>query len=656
MDWLQHVIDWAQAHPGLSLAAAFILAVLECTVLLGLFLPGSGVLFALGALVSLDALPFGATMGLVAGGALIGDITSYEIGRRYGAALFRRPFLAKRAKLIEKGGAFFRRHGGKGVIMAHLVGPLRPLIPAIAGVYGMPRLRFWLAIVPAAIAWTALYTLPGVAFGASLGLAAEVTKRLAIVILVLAVGLWIALWLTREAVVVLGRNAERWLNQITDWSHRHGPLGRLGAGFADPREPEVPALVSLGLVLFVLSAIAIAVTWGLGGKPPAFDLYAHDALQNLHDPWSIRLATLALLPGDPVAYGSFGAVLLTTMLLNGRWDVIRHFVVLLTFAIAATVALSALPNLLPPPPEASSLRLYQDLALPICIYLLIPVLFSGGQSTNRRVASYGLAATVLLLLILARFYLGGVWLSVGAVTVIFALVWTAGVGVSFRRHGSRDLTFRGLSPALVVLLIVLAFGTHVVRTRVKTAMPELAARSMAMSEWWETGWKRLPSRRIDVAGRDKQFLNLQWAAQLPIIRDSLQKSGWESPSRLTFANGLRWLASSTPIDQLPLMPRTHAGRHASLTLRHDLDADHQLMIRLWPSGYVLDGQTPLWIGTVTTQRGGEMFHLLRYPISEDSYSAALAQLSTPEFATRDVRRSPVSTPVRLLRETQGEWR
>src|SRR5581483_3565628 len=125
------------------------------------------------------------------------------------------------------------------------------------------------------------------------------------------------------------------------------------------------------------------------------------------------LATLALLPGDPVAYGSIATVLLATMLLNGRWDVIRHLVVLLTFAIAATAALTLLRAFLPAPPEASSLRLYQDLALPICIYGLIPALFSGGQTTNRRIASYGLAAAVLLLLILARFYLGGVWLSVG---------------------------------------------------------------------------------------------------------------------------------------------------------------------------------------------------------------------------------------------------
>jgi len=66
----------------------------------------------------------------------------------------------------------------------------------------------------------------------------------------------------------------------------------------------------------IFGALIIALVWGFGGRPPAFDLYTHDALQNLHDPWSIRLAALALLPGDTVAYASFAGVLLVTMMIS----------------------------------------------------------------------------------------------------------------------------------------------------------------------------------------------------------------------------------------------------------------------------------------------------------------------------------------------------
>jgi len=105
--------------------------------------------------------------------------------------------------------------------------------------------------------------------------------------------------------------------------------------------------------------------------------------------------------------------------------------------------------------------------------------------------------------------------------------------VSFRRHGSRDLSFTGLAPALVVLLTILAFGTHMVRTRGHTALPEITPRSMTMADVG-TGWKQLPSRRIDVAGRDKQFLNLQWPRRCPSSGTHSRTMAGSAPP-LTFA-------------------------------------------------------------------------------------------------------------------------
>ena len=651
MEWLQNLVAWAQAHPMLSLGGAFALAIIECTVLIGLFVPGLGVMFCLGALVSLGALPLGLTLLVIAGGALIGDFLSYELGRRYGYALFRRPFFAKRQGLVQKGGAFFKRHGGKGLVAAHLLGPLRPLVPAIAGAYGLSRLRFGAAIVPAAAIWTLSYVLPGVAFGASLGLAAEVTRRLAIVILVLAIALWLALWITRRTVIAFGRNAQSWLNGLMDWSQRHGPIGRIGAALADPRQPELPALLAFGVVLLTFGAAAVALCWTLGGQPPNIDLYARDALQNLHDPVAVRLAAIALMPGDAAVYGSFAASLIVTTLLKRRWDVVRHLLATMLFALAVCLALGLAPGLRVTP-EAAALHLSQDLALPIAIYGLVPVLYSGVATTiNVRMFSYGLVAVVLLFVALARFYLCGLWLTTGLATLLVTTLWAAAVGVSFRRHGGDPLSLGSLWPVLAILLVALVLDSRSVRLRVQAAQPEMAPRQFASGDWWNNGWRRLPARRIDVAGRDKQYLNLQWAGALPEIRHALDAAGWNSPAPPTFANSLRWLASSGDIAHLPLMPRMHAGHYAVLTLRQDLDEGGQYLIRLWPSGYLLDEHTPLWIGTVTTQHAAEFFRLLRYPVSDDRYNAALAALAlAPEgFESRDARRSPGSFTVRLLR-------
>jgi len=81
------------------------------------------------------------------------------------------------------------------------------------------------------------------------------------VILVLAAGLSLSLWITREAVIVLGRNAERWLNQLTDWIHRRGPLARIGRELRRPAEPEPPALVSLGFMLSIFRRPDHRLVW-----------------------------------------------------------------------------------------------------------------------------------------------------------------------------------------------------------------------------------------------------------------------------------------------------------------------------------------------------------------------------------------------------------
>jgi undecaprenyl-diphosphatase len=650
VEWLQRVVEWAQAYPNGTLCLIYVLSVVECLVVLGLFTPGAVVLFCSGALVSLGALQLGPTMLLTCLGALTGDWLSYEIGRRYGETLFRLPLLAKRPGLIKKGADFFNRHGGKGLILAHLIGPLRPIMPAIAGTYGLPRLRFMVAISVAVVVWTTAFMLPGVAFGASLGLAAEVTKRLAILILVLALALSLGFWLTRWIVGLLSRNAEAWLNALMDWNQHHRRLGRLGAALADPRQPELPALLGLGLFLLLLGGIVVGAAWSLGGHPPVIDLNAYETIQNLREPWGVRLAALALQPGTAIAYGSFAAALGLTLAFNRNWSACLHLLAAVVFGLAVWAVLRIVPqpNL---PPDAIALRVPQDLALAISVYGVAPALLVGGR-LGSRFAYYG-ASTLILLLVLARIYLGGIWLSIALTTVALSLLWVFGLGLSYARHGRQAVALRSLWPALAVLLLVLAFSRQDYRSRVQAALPEPVLHALSGEMWWTGAWKVLPVRRVDLAGRDKQFLNLQWAGSLPAVRQALYNAGWQDLEPLTLANGLRWLASTAPIAQLPLMPRMHEGHYSVLNLRHPLDDERQYLIRLWRSGHVLDQQTPLWIGSVTIQHAGEFFRVLRYPISEISYTAALASLDpTPQgFEARDLQRATGSFTTRLLRPT-----
>src|SRR3546814_12884962 len=80
-------------------------------------------------------------------------------------------FFQKHPELVGNGRRFFLKHGPYSILLARFLGPLRAVTPSLAAASGM---RFWLFACTdaiAAFAWVCAFIMPGVAFGASLGLA-----------------------------------------------------------------------------------------------------------------------------------------------------------------------------------------------------------------------------------------------------------------------------------------------------------------------------------------------------------------------------------------------------------------------------------------------------------------------------------------------------
>ena len=72
-----------------------------------------------------------------------------------------------------------------GGFVSRFVGPVRPIIPVVAGMLGMRPLHFGVVNVLSAIGWAFVYILPGVFFGTSLAMAGAVSTRLAVLIFIL---------------------------------------------------------------------------------------------------------------------------------------------------------------------------------------------------------------------------------------------------------------------------------------------------------------------------------------------------------------------------------------------------------------------------------------------------------------------------------------
>lgn len=155
------------AEPWAYVAIA-ILAVGESGAMAGLFLPGETIMILGGVLVyegQADLVPMVLCAWL---GTLVGDVTSFYLGRRYGPRL-RTTWLGRKIgeERWNKAERYLKAHGGKAVLVGKFVGVMRALLPAIAGA-GKMRWRTYLAVdIPASLVFGGGFVLLGELAGSS---------------------------------------------------------------------------------------------------------------------------------------------------------------------------------------------------------------------------------------------------------------------------------------------------------------------------------------------------------------------------------------------------------------------------------------------------------------------------------------------------------
>ena len=189
MPWFDAIAEFVASHREIAYLLVFVFALVESIPIFGLFVPGS--MFIVGASIlvpagALELLPVAATAIF---GSIAGDSVSFLMGRRYGRSLLTWGPLARRADTVARAEGFFRKHGGKAIILGRFTAPIRGMLPAIGGMTGLGWSAFLPAAIFAAVGWALLHVLPGALIGATLQVAGEVTARLgALILLVLVFG------------------------------------------------------------------------------------------------------------------------------------------------------------------------------------------------------------------------------------------------------------------------------------------------------------------------------------------------------------------------------------------------------------------------------------------------------------------------------------
>jgi membrane-associated protein len=164
----QHLNEWATTLGPWLYAVLFLIVFCETGLVVTPFLPGDSLLFAVGALASLEGSPIGlpqvAVLLVVA--AVLGDAVNYSIGAYLGPAVF----TSERSRLLNKQHLvrtqlFYERHGGKTIFLARFVPIIRTFAPFVAGIGRMRYRDFATYNVTGALAWVLVCMGAGSLFG-----------------------------------------------------------------------------------------------------------------------------------------------------------------------------------------------------------------------------------------------------------------------------------------------------------------------------------------------------------------------------------------------------------------------------------------------------------------------------------------------------------
>ncbi|AUY34276.1 phosphatase PAP2 family protein [Pseudomonas soli] len=168
--WLDSLTTWLGANPQWLGLAIFLVACVECLAIAGIIVPGTVLLFAVAVLAGSGTFSLGETLLLGFLGGMLGDAISYAIGKYFHQNIRRLPLLRSHPEWIGSAEAYFQRYGIASLLVGRFIGPLRPMLPMVAGMFDMPLPRFIAVSLVAGAGWSVAYLLPGWATGAAMRL------------------------------------------------------------------------------------------------------------------------------------------------------------------------------------------------------------------------------------------------------------------------------------------------------------------------------------------------------------------------------------------------------------------------------------------------------------------------------------------------------
>lgn len=130
------------------------------------YLPGDSLIFAAGALAAIGLFDPLALFVVFVAAAMLGDNLNYWIGHYVGPKIFKQ----KKSRLFSKkhldeAHEFYKKHGGKTVVIARFIPIIRTFAPFVAGIGAMSYRRYVVFEMIGTFSWVSLMLSLGYFFG-----------------------------------------------------------------------------------------------------------------------------------------------------------------------------------------------------------------------------------------------------------------------------------------------------------------------------------------------------------------------------------------------------------------------------------------------------------------------------------------------------------
>jgi membrane protein DedA with SNARE-associated domain len=323
--------DWTYLAVGLF-------AFLETGAFVGLVAPGESIVIVGGVIAGQGEISLLLLIGIVWVAAILGDTTSFYIGRRLGRDFMLRhgPKLKITEERLEQVEGYFHRHGGKTILIGRFIGLVRALAPFIAGSSRLPYRRFLPFSVVGTGLWATIFCVLGYIFYRSFdrvaAIAGQATLAFGVTVAVIAGGVlaWrrlrneeerrkLAAWIERQAERPLLRPLAALLRPV--WRRLLRPAwnavaprlrflwGRITPGDLGLELTTALAFAGVGAYVFVLYVVVLSGDLG----PTPLDTELIDLTRDMRGDAGVEVAKAISWFGSPWVF--FTLVLVSAVVL-----------------------------------------------------------------------------------------------------------------------------------------------------------------------------------------------------------------------------------------------------------------------------------------------------------------------------------------------------